>query len=143
MEIHRDNVIAASNDEHVRDELGCDGRSRLVFLVYARVGEAGHDGGDAARGGGLARGDEDEELHEVVVDVAASGLEDEDVLLAHGLADLHARLAIGELLDDAGRELDVQSTNALVNVSQLARVEFQVRSSPLGHSLGELGMAIA
>lgn len=108
MQVHCDNMVAARDDQHIRDELRGNRRAALVLLVDARVREAGDDGGDAACAGGLAGGDEDEELHEVVVDVAAAALDDEHVLFAHGLADLDAGLAVGELAHDAGRERDVQ-----------------------------------
>jgi len=79
VQVHGDDVVAAGGLQHVRDELGGDGGARLVLLVLARVGEVGDHGGDAARGGGLARVDHDEELHEAVVDFArGGGLEDED-----------------------------------------------------------------
>ena len=48
-----------------------------------------YDCRDALRGGDLAGVDHDEHLHEVVVQLAAAGLHDVDVLAAHGLADLH------------------------------------------------------
>ena len=67
-------MVAASDGEHVGDELGGDGRAALVFFVHACVGITRDDGGDAAGRGALARGDEDQELHEVVVDVATGGL---------------------------------------------------------------------
>ena len=94
VQVHGDDVVAAGDGEHVGDELGCDGRTALVLFVHARVGVARDDGGDAAGGGALARGDEDEELHEVVVHVAAGRLEDEDVLVTDRLGDLHVDLPI-------------------------------------------------
>ena len=55
-----------------------------------RVGEAGDDGADPLGGGDLAGVDHDEQLHEVVVDLAAAGLDDVDVLPPHGLTDFDA-----------------------------------------------------
>ena len=46
------------------------------------------DGRDSLSRGDLAGVDHDEHLHEVVVQLAASGLHDVDVLAAHGLSDL-------------------------------------------------------
>lgn len=62
----------------------------LVFLVLAGVREAGDDGGDAGRGGNFASVDHYEQLHQVIIDLAASTLHDVDVLAAHALPDLHA-----------------------------------------------------
>lgn len=109
MQVHRDDMVAPGDDDHIRDELSGDGRTRLVFLVDACIRKTGYHRCNASGAGGLARRDEDEELHEVVVDVAATGLDDEHVLLAHGLADLHAGLAIRKLLHDARRQSDVES----------------------------------
>ena len=79
MEVHRDDMVAASRLQHIGHELGGDRSPTLIFLVLARVGEVGQDGGDAPSGGGAAGVDEDEELHDVVVDVAGlGGLDDED-----------------------------------------------------------------
>ena len=94
VQIHGDDVVAARDGEHVGDELRGDGRAALVLFVHACVRVARDDGGDAAGRGTLARGDEDEELHEVVVHVAAGRLQDKDVLVADRLGDLHVHLPI-------------------------------------------------
>jgi hypothetical protein len=94
VQIHGDDVVAARDGEHVGDELGSDGRAALVLLVHACVRVARDDGGDAAGRGALARGDEDEKLHEVVVHVAAGRLQNKDVLVADRLGDLHVHLPI-------------------------------------------------
>lgn len=79
VQIHRDNMVAPCDLQHVGDELRRDGRARLVFLVLARVGEVRNYGGDAAGGRGFTRVDYYEEFHEAVVDVAwERRLEDED-----------------------------------------------------------------
>jgi hypothetical protein len=94
VQVHGDDVVAAGDGEHVGDELGGDGRTAHVLFVHARVGIARDDGGDAACRGALARGDEDEEFHEVVVDVATGGLEDKDVLVADRLENFDVDLPI-------------------------------------------------
>lgn len=90
VKIHRDDVVAASDLEHVGNEFGRDGRPRLLFPVlremrirspsarrtvgcgnahHASVGEAGDDGRDPPRACRLAGRDKDEELHQEVVRV--------------------------------------------------------------------------
>jgi len=120
VQVHGDYVVGARHGEHVGDELGRDGRAALVLLVLARVREAGDDGGDARRRRYFARVDHDQQLHQVVVDLAAARLDDVDVLAAHRLADLDARLEVAELLghhlaqvhaqpvDDALRQVGVR-----------------------------------
>lgn len=79
MEVHRDDVVAASSLEHVGYEFSGDRCTRLVLLVLACVREVGDDGGDAARRGSFACIDHDEEFHEAVINIAwGGGLEDED-----------------------------------------------------------------
>lgn len=67
MQVHCDDMVAAGGLQHVRHELGGDRSPTLILLVLTRVGEVGKDGGDAARRGGAAGVDEDEELHDVIV----------------------------------------------------------------------------
>ena len=62
----------------------------LVLLVLPGVGEAGNDSGDTRRRGDLAGVDHDQQLHQVVVDLAAAALHDVHVLAAHTLPNLHA-----------------------------------------------------
>ena len=79
VQVHGDDVVTPGRLEHVGHELCGDGCARLVLFVLPRVGKVGDDGGDATCRGSLAGGDYDEELHDVVVDVAGGGgLEDED-----------------------------------------------------------------
>ena len=94
MQIHGDDVVAACDGEHVSDELGGDGCPALVFFVHAGVRVARDDGGDAAGRSTLARGNEDEKFHEVVIHVATGRLEDKDVLVADRLEDLHVDFPI-------------------------------------------------
>lgn len=88
--------------------------SHFVLLVLPGVGEAWDDGGNPLRGGDLAGVDHDEQLHEVVVHLAASGLHDVYVLPADGLADLHARLQVAELLRHHLARLDAQTVAELL-----------------------------
>lgn len=67
VQVHCDDVVAAGGLQHVCHELGSNRSPTLILLVLARVGEVGQNGGDAARRGGAAGVDEDEELHNVIV----------------------------------------------------------------------------
>lgn len=79
MQIHGDNMVAAGGLQHVGHELGGDRSPTLILLVLAGVGEVREDGCDAAGGGSAAGIDQDEQLHDVIVDVAGfGGLEYED-----------------------------------------------------------------
>ena len=63
-----------------------NGFHHLVLLILPRIWEARDDSRDPLRGGDLAGVDHDEQLHQVVVHLAAAGLHDVDVLSSHALA---------------------------------------------------------
>ena len=78
MQVHRYYMMASRRLQHVRHQLRRDGRARFIFLVLPCVREVGDHGGNTSGGGGFASGEDDEELHEPVVDVArGGGLENE------------------------------------------------------------------
>jgi len=68
-------------------------------VALSRVREEREDGGDALGRGSLAGRDGDEKLHQVVVDLAAAGLDDEDVLASDRVHDLDASLSNSELAE--------------------------------------------
>ena len=78
----------------------------------------------------------------MVVDVATGRLEDEDVLVADRLCDLDVDLPIRKLRDGTRSQLNAKPRWIVKSQS----VDWQRRqncSSPLGHSRGELRMAVA
>jgi hypothetical protein len=85
VQVHRNHVVAPRDGEHVRHQLGRNRRPRLVLLVHPGVGIAWDDRRNPTRGRTLAGRDENEQLHQVVVYVAAARLDDEDVLISDGL----------------------------------------------------------
>lgn len=79
MQVHGDDMLAACSLQHICHELGGDGSPTLILFVLPRIWEIGEDSGDSARGGGSAGIDQDEQLHNMIVDVARlCRLEDED-----------------------------------------------------------------
>lgn len=69
VQIHRNDMVAASSLKHIGHKLRCDRRPALVFLILAGVREVGNDSGDAASGGSLASVDHNQKLHQTIVDV--------------------------------------------------------------------------
>jgi len=65
--------------------------THLVLLVLPGVRKARNDGRDPGCGGDLAGVDHDQQLHDHVVDLAASALHDEDVVASDGFSDLDAK----------------------------------------------------
>ena len=107
VQIHSDDMVAPCRLQHIRHQLGGDRSSTLILLVLSGIWEVGKHGGDAARRGSSAGVNEDEQLHNVVVNVPRrGGLEDEDVFIADGLADGDTGLVVGILEDHDFGELD-------------------------------------
>ena len=69
------------------------------FLSCRRVAVVRHHRGDARRRGALEGVEHDQQLHQVVVDRRAGGLDDEDVGAADVLVDLEEDLAVGEVVE--------------------------------------------
>ena len=67
--------------------------SDLIFLVLPGIGEARDDSRHTNRRRYLTRIDHDEELHQVIVDLAGSTLDDVDIFTAHRLSNLHTTSA--------------------------------------------------
>ena len=91
MQVHGDDLVGAGDAQHVGDHLGDNGGPGAILFVLGRVGEARDHGRHPPGRGRLAGVDHDQELHEVVVDLAASRLDDVDVLASNGLADFNAK----------------------------------------------------
>jgi len=104
MQIHCDNVVAARDNEHVSDEFSGDRSTGFLFLVHSRIWETRDDSCNPPGGRSSARGDKDEKLHEVIVDVSTSRLDDEDILISNRLANRDVNLSIGEVLDCARKQ---------------------------------------
>lgn len=108
MKVHGDDVIAPGHDEHVGYKLGGDWCAGLVLLVHACVRKARDDCCDPTCGRRLACRDEDEELHEVVVHVIATRLDDEDILVPNRFRYLDIDFSIGEFFCGDGHEGNVK-----------------------------------
>ena len=108
VEIEGDEVIAPGNGEHIGNEFSGDRCAGLVLFVLSCIRITWYDCSNTTGGGGAASRDEDEELHEVVVDIGAAGLENEDVLVANGLLQLNVDFSVGEPLYVAREERDVE-----------------------------------
>ena len=96
MQVHRQHAVGAGAGDEVGDELGGDGIAALGLAVLPGIAEIRNDGGDAACGGAAESVDHDEQLHQVVVDGLAGGLDNENVAAAHRFVDGYGDLAVGE-----------------------------------------------
>ena len=109
MQIERQHPVGAGDADHVGHQAGRDRHARLVLLVGAAIAEVGNDGGDPAGRGALEGVDHDQQFHDRVVDRRGKRLHDEDIVLAHALADADEGVVVAELEDfgAARRDADV------------------------------------
>lgn len=126
MQVHRDDMVAPRCLQHIRDKLRRYRSSGFVLLVLACVGEVRNNGRDASRTGGFARVDHDEKLHQAIVDVPGGrGLEDENVLIADGLAYCYGGLLVRVLEDDNLCEIYPKSATECLNTSATGAVGYR------------------
>ena len=110
-------------------------RADLVVrqIALTRVWEQRQDCGDSSCACSLTCAQSDEQLHEVVIDLAAAGLNNVDVLVADTVANLDASLAISELL-----QLDVGGRDAEVSADALS--ELRVRGTAEDDDIADHGV---
>ena len=97
VEVHRQDPVRAGDGDHVRDEARRDGHPRLVLLVGPAVGVVRHDRRDPPGRRPLEGVDHDQQLHDRLVHGVVRGLDDEHVLLADVVQDLHEDVLVREL----------------------------------------------
>ncbi|MPM51431.1 hypothetical protein SDC9_98180 [bioreactor metagenome] len=122
VQVHGQHPVGAGPGDEVGHQLGRDGVAGLCFAVLPGVAEVGHNGGDPAGRGPLQGVDHDEHFHQIVVDRAAGGLNDEYVGAAHRFINGDKIFAVGKsahlgvaqrqpkLLTDTLRQLPVGIT---------------------------------
>ena len=97
VQVHGQDPVGAGGGDQVGDKLCGDRVTALGFTVLTGVAEIGDDGGHTA-GRGPAHGvDHDQQLHQVVVDMVAGGLNDENILAANRLGHGDGALAVCKL----------------------------------------------
>jgi hypothetical protein len=94
-------MVASSHHNHIRNQLGRDGRTRFILFVHPGIRKTGDDGGNPASRCGFACGYQNEELHEIVIHITASRLYDEHILFSDGFGDFNVDFATGEPSDSA------------------------------------------
>ena len=98
VQVHGQDTVGAGHGDHVGHQLGGDGIAALGLAVLTGVAEVGDDGGDAAGGSTAAGIDHDQQLHQVVIDGLAGGLNQENVGAADGLLQGNGSFAVGKSL---------------------------------------------
>ena len=70
VQVHGDDMVTPGYGEHVSHQLRRNWGPRLVLLVHPCVRETGDHSGDSPCGCPLASRSEDEEFHEIIVNIA-------------------------------------------------------------------------
>ena len=128
VQLEGEHAVCACGLDEVCDEAGGDWHAGLVFLVAARVGEVGDDGGYPARGRALCGVDHNQQFHYAVVDREGDGLYEEDILLAYVFPYSDEGVVVAELEDLALAQWDAEvSTNVFCQLAVgVAAEHFQV-----------------
>ena len=105
--------------EQVRHELRGDRDAALVLAVLAGVAVVGDDGRDARGAGPLEAVEQDEQLHQVLVDRRAGRLDDVHVPAAHVLVDADGDLAVGEVVERDLAERVAEAVGDLVGEGEV------------------------
>jgi hypothetical protein len=108
VQVEREDAVGAGGDQEVGHEARGDGDPGLVLLVRAHVGEVREHDGDAPRPGAAQGVDEDQRLHQGLVDRRTRGLDDEHVAVAHVLLDAHLEVLVGEAVEAHRHERHAQ-----------------------------------
>ena len=99
VQVHGQHTVGAGPGDQVGHQLGGNGVTGLGLTILTGVAKVGDDGGDAAGRGALESVDHDQQLHQVVVDRVAGGLDDKHVCAADRLENGDGAFAVGEALN--------------------------------------------
>ena len=92
-------LVSAGSGDHVGHQLGREGIAGLGRAILTGIAEIRDDGGNTAGRGAAQRVDHHQQLHQVVIDGLAGGLDYEHVAAADGLVQGDGDLAVSEALD--------------------------------------------
>ena len=94
MEVEQEQPVGTGEGDDIGDQLGRDRLAGLRLALLAGVAVIGDDGGHPPRGRAPEGVQDDEELHQVLVDRVAGRLNHEDVVAPHRALDLDVDLAV-------------------------------------------------
>lgn len=108
VEVDSDDAVGTHGLDELGDSGSRDGDTWLGLTVLTGITVVGHDGGDALGRGETQCVDEEEELHEVLVDVGGGGLDHVDVGSTDVVVDVQVDFAISKLVERQVLEADVE-----------------------------------
>ena len=99
VQVHGQDTVSTCSGDHVGNQLCRDGIASLCLTILTSIAEVGDHGSDAACGCTAQSIDHDQQLHQVVVDGVAGGLDHEHVAAADSLVQGDGNFAVSESLD--------------------------------------------
>ena len=108
VEIHGQHPVGAGGGEHIGHQLGGDGIPALGLPILAGIAKIGDYRGNPPGGGPAAGVDHDEQLHQIVVDGVAGGLDQAHVGTANGFLQRNGNLSVGKGFDVALAHFDAK-----------------------------------
>ena len=94
MEIHGQHTVSTGSGDEVCHQLCGDGIAGLGLTVLTSITEVGDNGSDTGSGCAAQCVDEDQQLHEAVVDGLTGGLDYEYIAATDGFVDGNGNLAV-------------------------------------------------
>ena len=101
MQVHGQDAVGAGHGDHVGHQLGGDGIAALGLAVLTGITKVGDDGGDTAGAGAAAGIDHDQQLHQIVIDGLAGGLDQKNVSATDGFFQRNGSFAVSKGLNSA------------------------------------------
>lgn len=109
MKIHAEHTVGSGNGDQIGDQLGGDRITRLCFSILTGIAIVGNHGGNASGRCPLESVDHNKQLHQVIIDGTAGGLDNEYIGAADGFFDGNGDLAIGKRTDGAASQRQAHS----------------------------------
>ena len=109
VQIESEDAIGPGAFNETGHQFGRDGNAGFIFAILPGIAVIGQDGGDAIGRSALEGVDHQEEFHDVGIDGAAGGLDDEDVGAADVFFDLEVNLTVGEGTHRSNTEFGVEA----------------------------------
>ena len=114
MRIDQQRAVRARGSQQIRDQLGGDRRTWLVFTILAAIAVVGNHGGDPASRSAFEGVDHQKQFHQVTVYRAARGLQDEDVCAAHVLLNLNVGFTVLKARDQRLTAADAEEVTDFI-----------------------------
>ncbi|KAH3661700.1 hypothetical protein OGAPHI_006550 [Ogataea philodendri] len=108
MQVHGNNVVCAGHDKQIGQHTRGDGTTMFLHLGLLRIRKVRDNSSDLGSRTTFTSRNQNQQLHDMVVCLGGSRLDDVNVLVSHRNADLDAGLPVGKLLKGDRSSIDPQ-----------------------------------